>query len=28
MVQEGDPSNKLASQSEYRINQDAAVSWE
>lgn len=28
MVQEGDPSNKLATHSEYRINQDAAVSWE
>ncbi|MFN2435507.1 MAG: acyl dehydratase, partial [Desulfotignum sp.] len=28
MVQESDPSNKLADQSEYRINQDAPVSWE
>jgi hypothetical protein len=28
MVQEGDPANKLADQSDYRINQDAPVSWE
>lgn len=28
MVQEGDPANKRADSSEYRINQDTPVSWE
>ncbi len=28
MVQEGDPSNKLADRSDYRINQDKPVTWD